>query len=172
MIRTNLAAAIGLSCLLAFGTCACSSGSKGEEETEESVASEEEAVEEAAPSAAASISDLSGWNSAWTGKSSTGYEIYYAESPTGYQGFLVLHNADTDDTQYYVGDTALPQQGYVTVNGTGHSCTFEMLDAAEDLSTIKLNFGDEFGEAELTQCTMGAFTAGVRAIDPDGEILA
>lgn len=175
-------AAAGLVCILAFGTCACSFSSSAEStSTLETSVTDEEGNTTTTTTTTSSDGttktetvkrlEIGEWTDAWMGTTDKDYDVYYAQSPKGDQAFLVLHNEDKNDTEVFIGDTEVPQEGMFTVHGQDANFTFSIEEADEEHDNVTLWFGDDYGTVKLTRCTLEELAEGVHEFDTDGKIL-
>ena len=180
MSAKNLVASAGLACLLAFGTCGCSFSASSTVETSTSTTDENgtttttttTTTTETSTSDASKDVTISDWEHAWTGTTSKGFKVLYAESPTGEEAFLMLVNEENGEFESFVGKTENLEGDLVKIDANDVTFTFGISKVSDDLSTVSLDFGDEYGTADLTKLSIDELIADVEEIDKDGKVLS
>lgn len=102
-------------------------------------------------SASSDTIDVDSWTDAWMGTSDKDEYFYYAESPDGSFGAMVILN-DNDEYWRYVGPTSSTKEGYVVITDaeSGASVTFEVT-AADEEGNVEIDLGKD-GKAVLGKC--------------------
>lgn len=109
---------------------------------------------------------------AWTGTTSKGFKVLYAESPTGEEAFLMLANEENGEFESFVGKTENLEGDLVKIDANDVTFTFGISKVSDDLSTVSLDFGDEYGTADLAKLSIDELIADVEEIDKDGKVLS
>ena len=106
------------------------------------------------------VIDVSTWKNAWMGKSSTGYDVYYAESNEGESdSMLVVRNADKNEAESFIGKATSKEQNVITIDAPNATFTFGIEGATE-------------GEESVTSATIklrDASTPYIRAVVKDHQ---
>ncbi|MBP3892662.1 MAG: hypothetical protein J6D34_01315 [Atopobiaceae bacterium] len=181
-MSNNIIAATGLACILVFGACGCSFSSTSEStSTVETSVTDEEGNTTTTKTTTGSDGTtttetteslaIGEWTDAWIGSTEEGYDVYYAQSPDGTQAFLVLHNESKNDIDSFIGNTENPEEDIVTVYGQNEKFTFQVVETGDNLDSLTLWFGDDYGTASMTRCSLDELVAGVREFDAEGNII-
>ena len=99
------------------------------------------------------------------GASDKGETFYYAESPDGSQGAMLVYDPSSNNYVSYVGSTSQPQQGYVRITDiqSGNALQFEVT-AADNEGNVIIDLGD-LGKAVLAKCDISEVMKCFQAID-------
>ena len=159
----------------ASSEAASSEAAASEEAASEEAASSEAAASEEASSAAADSGekvDISSWTNAWMGVSDKGETFYYAESPDGSQGAMVVYDPSTNNYVSFVGNTSTPQDGYVRIDDiqSGNALQFEVT-AADKEGDVVIDLGDQ-GNAVLAKCEISEVLDCIKKIDAYANAVA
>lgn len=106
------------------------------------------------------------------GASDKGETFYYAESPDGSQGAMLVYDPSTNQYVSYVGDTSTPQEGYVRITDiqSGNALQFEVT-AADNDGSVLIDLGDS-GNAVLAKCNISEVMKCFENIDRYGNAVA
>ena len=98
--------------------------------------------------------------------------FYYAESPDGSQGAMVVYDPSTNQYVSYVGDTSEPEPGYVRITDiqSGNALQFEVT-AADKEGNVVIDLGD-LGNAVLAKCSISEVMKCFQNIDTYGNAVA
>ena len=160
----------------ATASSAAASSAAASTEAESSEAAESAEAESAEASSAAAASgetvNVSTWTDAWMGVSDKGETFYYAESPDGTQGAMVVYDPSTNDYVSFVGNTSNPQEGYVRIDDvkSGLSLQFEVT-AGDEEGNVVIDLGEQ-GNAVLAKCAIDEVMKCFQDIDTYGNAVA
>lgn len=190
MFEKNRIVAAGLASILALGSFACTATSTSTTEvststtdadgnttttttkTENGETTTETKTEAATSATTDNVIDVSAWKNAWMGKSSTGYDVYYAESNEGESdSMLVVRNADKNEAESFIGKATSKEQNVITIDAPNATFTFGIEGATEGEESVTLNLGEQYGTAELKRCTIDDLLSAIRAFDTNHDIL-
>jgi hypothetical protein len=186
MFEKNRIVAAGLASILALGSFACSATSTSTTEVSTSTTDAdgnttttttktengETTTETKTEAATDNVIDVSTWKNAWMGKSSTGYDVYYAESNEGESdSMLVVRNADKNEAESFIGKATSKEQNVITIDAPNATFTFGIEGATEGEESVTLNLGEQYGTAELKRCTIDDLLSAIRAFDTNHDIL-
>ena len=89
---------------------------------------------------------------AYMGASNLGETFYYAESPDGTEGVMVVLDPETNNYVSFVGPVSNPSSTQVTITdeSTGNTLTFEV--TAAEGNAIAIDLGEQ-GSAVLAECS-------------------
>ncbi len=106
------------------------------------------------------------------GASDKGEMFYYAESPDGSQGAMLVYDPSTNKYVSYVGDTSQPEANYVRITDiqSGNALQFEVT-AGDNEGNVVIDLGD-LGTAVLAKCDISEVMACFQNIDAYGEAIA
>lgn len=106
------------------------------------------------------------------GVSDKGETFYYAESPDGSEGAMLVYDPSTNKYVSYVGKTSTPEQGYVRITDiqSGNALQFEVT-AGDEEGNVVIDLGD-LGNAVLAKCEIGEVMKCFQNIDTYGEAVA
>jgi hypothetical protein len=191
MFEKNRIVAAGLASILALGSFACTATSTSTTEvststtdadgnttttttkTENGETTTETKTEAATSATTDDVIDVSTWKNAWMGKSSTGYDVYYAESNEGESdSMLVVRNADKNEAESFIGKATSKEQNVITIDTPTHTFTFGIEGATEGEESVTLDLGEQYGTAELKRCSIDDILSAIRAFDTNHDILA
>ena len=171
----------GASLVATLGLTACggnnnASSDKGSDQapaaqTEETSAAVEKGAEAGDTSAASSqLIEVSKMN-AWVGLNEAGDTFYYAESPEGTEGVMVVMDIEGNYLSF-VGQVERPKESYVKITDmtTGNSLTFEVVEADKD-GNVAIDMGDQ-GKAVLAKCDAADVLEILGVIDAYGNAIA
>ncbi len=183
--KTKLMAIAASAALVAMlGLAACGGGSSSASSSAASAASSNASTAATSQSATATASnatttaasgqtvDVSSWTDAWMGVSDKGETFYYAESPDGSQGAMLVYEPSTNQYVSYVGDTSTPQEGYVRITDiqSGNALQFEVT-AGDKEGNVVIDLGD-LGNAVLAKCNISEVMKCFQSIDTYGNAVA
>ena len=157
----------------ASASASSASASTASASAESASASSAEASSAAASSAASSDKvDVSSWTDAWMGVSDKGETFYYAESPDGTQGAMLVYDPSTNKYVSYVGSTSQPAEHYVRITDiqSGNALQFEVT-AADEAGNVVIDLG-ELGKAVLAKCDISEVMKCFQTIDTYAEAVA
>lgn len=173
-----LVTTLGLTACGGSSSSASSSSSSSSSTTSESTATESttsstETTTTTSSSASSSDKvDVSSWTDAWMGVSDKGETFYYAESPDGSQGAMLVYEPSSNQYVSFVGNTSAPQEGYVRIDDiqSGNALQFEVT-AGDDDGSVVIDLGDQ-GNAVLAKCNISEVMKCFDSIDKYGNAIA
>ncbi len=103
------------------------------------------------------------------GVSDKGETFYYAESPDGSQGAMLVYEPNSNKYVSYVGATSNPEQGYVRITDiqSGNALQFQVT-AADNQGNVVIDLGD-LGNAVLAKCDISEVMKCFQAIGTYGQ---
>ena len=103
------------------------------------------------------------------GASDKGETFYYAESPDGSQGAMLVYDPSSNKYVSYVGNTSRPEPTYVRITDiqSGNAIQFEVT-AADNEGNVIIDLGD-LGKAVLAKCSITEVMKCFQAIDAYGQ---
>lgn len=106
------------------------------------------------------------------GVSDKGETFYYAESPDGSQGAMLVYDPSTNKYVSYVGNTSQPEANYVRITDiqSGNALQFEVT-AGDEEGNVVIDLGD-LGNAVLAKCEISEVMKCFQNIDTYGEAVA
>lgn len=189
MFNKRLIVSTGLAGILALGVCGCSFSSSSKTEvstsstdeggttttttttTETSTEDGTSTTTETTTTSDSDRMDMSEWTNYWMGTSTAGYDVYYSESPSGEEAFLVLRNAEKNDLLSYIGSVESPEENVYTIKGAEHMFTFVVEDVDKNADNLTFNLGDDCGTVEVKRCTVDEFVDAIHEFDTNGDLI-